>query len=136
MIRDLVALVERLNLSTPQNMVGNHFPEILALLSIVFGGSFLLFAWKHHGKDLEADHGRSIRPGNRVRGEERSAHLAADDAAHGAHHSVHAGRHAGLRRPNGLGDQCGHRGEGEADADAEHRHRRQDLPRVVVPRGE
>src|SRR5262245_4193739 len=48
MIRDLVALVERLNLSTTQNMVGNHFPEIVALLSIVFGGSFLLFAWKHH----------------------------------------------------------------------------------------
>lgn len=48
MIRELVALVERLNLSTHKNMVGNHFPEILALLSIVFGGSFLLFAWKHH----------------------------------------------------------------------------------------
>jgi hypothetical protein len=29
-------------------MVGNQFPEMLALLSIVFGGSFLLFAWKHH----------------------------------------------------------------------------------------
>jgi hypothetical protein len=48
MIRELVALVERLNLSTHKNLVGNHFPEILALLSIVFGGSFLLFAWKHH----------------------------------------------------------------------------------------
>jgi hypothetical protein len=48
MIRELVALVERLNLSTTQNLVGNHFPEIVALLSIVFGGSFLLFAWKHH----------------------------------------------------------------------------------------
>ena len=49
MIRELVVLVERLNLSTTQNMVGSHFPEIVALLSIVFGGSFLLFAWKHHG---------------------------------------------------------------------------------------
>ena len=48
MIRELVALVERLNLSATQNMVGSHFPEIVALLSIVFGGSFLLFAWKHH----------------------------------------------------------------------------------------
>jgi hypothetical protein len=48
MIRELVALVERLNLSTTQNAVGSHFPEIVALLSIVFGGSFLLFAWKHH----------------------------------------------------------------------------------------
>lgn len=48
MIRELVGLVERLNLSTHKNMVGTHFPEILALLSIVFGGSFLLFAWRHH----------------------------------------------------------------------------------------
>lgn len=48
MIRELVGLVERLNLSTHKNMVGAHFPDILALLSIVFGGSFLLFAWRHH----------------------------------------------------------------------------------------
>jgi len=48
MIRELVFLVERLNLSGTQNMVGSHFPEMIALLSIVFGGSFLLFAWKHH----------------------------------------------------------------------------------------
>ena len=48
MIRELVDLVERLNLSTHKNAVGIHFPEILALLSIVFGGSFLLFAWRHH----------------------------------------------------------------------------------------
>lgn len=48
MIRELVALVERLNLSATQNLVGSHFPEMVALLSIVFGGSFLLFAWKHH----------------------------------------------------------------------------------------
>src|SRR5947207_15613186 len=49
MFLDLVSLVERLNLSSSQKMVGSHFPEIVALLSIVFGGSFLLFAWKHHG---------------------------------------------------------------------------------------
>ena len=41
MIRELVDLVERLNLSTHKNMVGTHFPEILALLSIVFGGSLM-----------------------------------------------------------------------------------------------
>jgi hypothetical protein len=48
MIRELVALVERLNLSTHKNLVGVHFPEVMALLSIVFGGAFLLFAWRHH----------------------------------------------------------------------------------------
>jgi hypothetical protein len=48
MMRELVELVQRLNLSDHQNLVGAHFPEIVALLSIVFGGSFLLFGWKHH----------------------------------------------------------------------------------------
>jgi hypothetical protein len=48
MIRELVDLVQRLNLSTHKNLVGAHFPEIVALLSIVFGGAFLLFGWKHH----------------------------------------------------------------------------------------
>jgi hypothetical protein len=48
MIGEIVALVERLNLSTHQNILGEHFPEIVALLSIVFGGAFLLFGWKHH----------------------------------------------------------------------------------------
>jgi hypothetical protein len=48
MIRELVDLVQRLNLSTHKNVVGAHFPEIVALLSIVFGGAFLLFGWRHH----------------------------------------------------------------------------------------
>lgn len=48
MIQDVVALVERMNLSTHRNIVGAHFPEIVALLSIVFGGAFLLFGWRHH----------------------------------------------------------------------------------------
>ncbi len=48
MIRELVALVERLNLSTHKSLIGAHFPEIVALLSIVFGGAFLLFGWRHH----------------------------------------------------------------------------------------
>ena len=51
MIRELVALVERLNLSGTQNTVGNHFPEMVALLSIVFGvalsaGVDRLQAWR------------------------------------------------------------------------------------------
>src|ERR1043166_5756507 len=49
MMRELVDLIQALNLSTHKNIVGAHFPEILALLSIVFGGAFLLFGWKHHG---------------------------------------------------------------------------------------
>ncbi len=49
MIREIVQMVERLNLSTHQNIVGSYFPEILSLLSIVFGGAFLLFGWRHHG---------------------------------------------------------------------------------------
>jgi len=45
---EIVALVERLNLSTHRNLLGEHFPEIVALLSVVFGGAFLLFGWRHH----------------------------------------------------------------------------------------
>lgn len=46
MLKELVDLVGRLNLSAPENMIGAHFPQIMALLSIVFGGAFLLYAWK------------------------------------------------------------------------------------------
>ncbi|MBI4563658.1 MAG: hypothetical protein HY716_03065 [Planctomycetes bacterium] len=45
---DVVAFVERMNLAHHQSVIGPYFPDILALLSIVFGGSFLLFGWKHH----------------------------------------------------------------------------------------
>lgn len=48
MMRELVEIIQRLNLSTHKNIVGAHFPEIVGLLSIVFGGAFLLFGWKHH----------------------------------------------------------------------------------------
>ena len=36
MIRELVDLVQRLNLSTHKNLLGVHFPEMVSLLSIVF----------------------------------------------------------------------------------------------------
>lgn len=49
MIEQVVDLIERLNLSTHKNMMGSHFPEIVGLLSIVFGGAFLLYGWRHHG---------------------------------------------------------------------------------------
>lgn len=44
----LVEWIERLNLAHHQSFVGGYFSEIVALLSIIFGGSFLLFGWKHH----------------------------------------------------------------------------------------
>lgn len=47
-VSDIVVFVERLNLSHHKSLIGTYFPEIIALLSIVFGGSFLLFGWRHH----------------------------------------------------------------------------------------
>ncbi len=47
-MQEFTALLERLNLAGPKAAVGGHFPEIVALLSIVFGGAFLLYGWKHH----------------------------------------------------------------------------------------
>ena len=47
-VSDVVVFVERLNLSHHKSLIGTYFPEIIALLSIVFGGSFLLFGWRHH----------------------------------------------------------------------------------------
>lgn len=47
-VSDIVEFVERLNLSHHKNIIGTYFPEIIALLSIVFGGAFLLFGWRHH----------------------------------------------------------------------------------------
>jgi hypothetical protein len=48
MLNDITGLLERLNLSHHQTLAGRHFPEIVALLSIVFGGAFLLYGWKQH----------------------------------------------------------------------------------------
>jgi hypothetical protein len=48
MVTDLVRFIERLNLAHHQNAIGNYFPDIVALMSIVFGVSFLLFGWRHH----------------------------------------------------------------------------------------
>ncbi|MBI2900117.1 MAG: DUF4203 domain-containing protein [Planctomycetes bacterium] len=48
MLERVSTLLERLNLSQHRAIAGEHFPEILALLSIVFGGAFLLYGWKHH----------------------------------------------------------------------------------------
>lgn len=48
MFTKFINLVEQLNFSYPKSFVGIHFWEIIALLSIVFGGSFLLFGYRHH----------------------------------------------------------------------------------------
>jgi len=48
MLEKITGMIERLDLSYHKSMVGAHFPEIIGLLAIIFGGSFLLFAWKHH----------------------------------------------------------------------------------------
>lgn len=48
MVLDFVRAIERLNLAQQHSAAGGHFPDVMALLAIVFGGSFLLFAWKHH----------------------------------------------------------------------------------------
>jgi hypothetical protein len=45
---ELVRLVERLNLAAPASLAGAYFQEMLAILAIVFGGAFLLFAYKHY----------------------------------------------------------------------------------------
>lgn len=48
MVAEWVRIIERLNFAQNQQLLGAGFPAVVALLSIVFGGSFLLYAWKHH----------------------------------------------------------------------------------------
>jgi len=48
MLENILEFVQRLDLAHPKHVFGLYFPEIIALLSIVFGGSFLLFARKHY----------------------------------------------------------------------------------------
>ena len=48
MIDSMTDLLQRVNLSDPRGFQGAHFTDILALLAIVFGGSFLFFGWRHH----------------------------------------------------------------------------------------
>lgn len=48
MLNEITDALERLNLSYHMSLAGKHFPEIVALLSIVFGGAFLLYGWRHH----------------------------------------------------------------------------------------
>ena len=47
-VEDLVRKIEHLNLSSQASAMGAYFPEMLAVLAIIFGGAFLLFAYKHY----------------------------------------------------------------------------------------
>jgi len=47
-IRAVAGWAERLNLTAPASLAGAHFGEMVAILAIVFGGAFLLFAYRHY----------------------------------------------------------------------------------------
>jgi hypothetical protein len=47
-IQSLLDWAERLNLAAPAGLAGAHIGEMIAILAIVFGGSFLLFAYRHY----------------------------------------------------------------------------------------
>ena len=44
----LLEILERLDLSYHASPAGPYFADIVGLMSIVFGGGFLLFSWKHN----------------------------------------------------------------------------------------
>lgn len=44
----LVDFLYRFDLSYPRTLIGAHFMDIVGVLSIILGGAFLLFSWKHH----------------------------------------------------------------------------------------
>lgn len=37
-----------LDLSFPRSVIGGYFEDVLGVLSVLFGGTLLLFAWRHH----------------------------------------------------------------------------------------
>jgi hypothetical protein len=45
---DVLDIFERLDLSYQASLAGPYFDDIIGILSILFGGGFLLFSWKHH----------------------------------------------------------------------------------------
>lgn len=40
--------LERLDFSHAAGLAGRYFDDVVGILSIVFGGAILMFAWKHH----------------------------------------------------------------------------------------
>lgn len=45
-MNDIIELIQRIDLAYPKHIFGLYFHEVVALLAIVFGGAFLLFATK------------------------------------------------------------------------------------------
>ena len=44
----LLDVMERLDLSHRESLAGPYFADIIGILSIIFGGAFLLFSYSHH----------------------------------------------------------------------------------------
>lgn len=47
MFNSIIEFIQKLDLAHPKHVFGLYFHEIIALLAIIFGGAFLLFAGKH-----------------------------------------------------------------------------------------
>lgn len=47
-MESLLKSITSLDLSSPKTVLGYYFMDVLGVLSILFGGVLLLFAWKHH----------------------------------------------------------------------------------------
>ena len=47
-MKGLLDIIERLDFSHSAGIAGRHFDDVVGILSIVFGGAILMFAWKHH----------------------------------------------------------------------------------------
>lgn len=47
MMKSLLDVAERMNLAYPNTLFGQYFHEMVAILAIVFGGAFLLYAYQH-----------------------------------------------------------------------------------------
>jgi hypothetical protein len=45
-MQKIIDFIQGLNFSYSESVIGAHFNEIVALMSIVFGGSLMLFGWK------------------------------------------------------------------------------------------
>lgn len=103
MLRDALDTILQLDLSYPRHLIGSHFIEILSLLSIVFGGSFLLFAWKHRayflgmtGLFIGAWGGLMLRAHFNPEGQIAPMIYLGLGAAAGAYVSVHWQRFVGM----------------------------------------
>lgn len=47
-MQGLLNVIERLDLAHRDSLIGPYFNDIVGVMSIIFGGCFLLFSYKHH----------------------------------------------------------------------------------------